>query len=108
MIDHISVSVSNITLISGNSLNFSAVGYDNNTSKKNFSLSCILKFIYNMNTFLLNHIEQFLEFGKFTGELRFSHGIKNLFLTENNSTLLYRNSLQDLKSHTVTMYLFFE
>lgn len=50
--------------------------------------------------------EQFLEFGKFTGELRFSHGIKNLF--ESDATKPYRQSLDGLKSHTVTVYLYFE
>ncbi len=52
--------------------------------------------------------EQYLEFGKFTGELRFSHGIRNLFLPETSSLTQYRNGLDQLKSHTVTLYLFFE
>jgi Outer membrane protein beta-barrel domain len=51
--------------------------------------------------------EQFLEFGKFTGELRFSHGLRNLFIPETGSKT-YRNGVDNLKSHTVTLYLFFE
>jgi Outer membrane protein beta-barrel domain len=50
--------------------------------------------------------EQFLEFGKFSGELRFSHGLRNLF--EADLSKPHRQSLQGLKSHTVTVYLFFE
>ncbi len=50
--------------------------------------------------------EQYLEFGKFTGELRFSHGLKNLFLPDASKS--YLDGIEKLKSHTVTVYLFFE
>jgi hypothetical protein len=50
--------------------------------------------------------EQFLEFGKFTGELRFSHGIKNLYQADPSKP--YTLGIEGLKSHTVTVYLFFE
>jgi Outer membrane protein beta-barrel domain len=50
--------------------------------------------------------EQFLEFGKFSGELRFSHGIKNLYQAD--ATKNYTKGIDVLKSHTVTIYLFFE
>ena len=49
--------------------------------------------------------EQFLEFGKFTGELRFSHGIRNLYVPDPKE---YRKGLENIKSHTVTIYLYFE
>jgi Outer membrane protein beta-barrel domain len=49
--------------------------------------------------------EQFLEFGKFTGELRFSHGLRNLYVPDIKA---YRNGLENIKSHTVTIYLYFE
>ncbi len=50
--------------------------------------------------------EQFLEFGKFSGELRFSHGLRNLFLTDTAKP--HTQGISALKSHTVTVYLFFE
>jgi hypothetical protein len=50
--------------------------------------------------------EQYLEFGKFTGELRFSHGLKNLFIAD--ATKPYSKGLEGVKSHTVSIYLFFE
>ncbi|MES2794789.1 MAG: porin family protein [Bacteroidota bacterium] len=50
--------------------------------------------------------EQFLEFGKFTGEVRFSHGIKNLYVAD--VTKPYSKGIEALKSHTVTVYLYFE
>ncbi len=51
--------------------------------------------------------EQFLEFGKFAGELRFSHGLKNLFVND-VANKPHTIGLDALKSHTVTVYLFFE
>lgn len=51
--------------------------------------------------------EQFLEFGKLSGELRFSHGLFNMNLPA-DPTKPYRKSIESLKSHTVTVYLFFE
>jgi hypothetical protein len=50
--------------------------------------------------------EQYLEFGKFTGELRFSHGLKNLFIPDANK--VHTLGINGLKSHTVSIYLFFE
>lgn len=50
--------------------------------------------------------EQYLEFGKFTGELRFSHGIKNLYQSDINKP--HTKGIDALKSHTVTVYLYFE
>jgi hypothetical protein len=50
--------------------------------------------------------EQFLEFGKFSGELRFSHGLRNLLVADSNKP--HAAGLAGLKSHTVTIYLFFE
>jgi hypothetical protein len=50
--------------------------------------------------------EQFLEFGKFTGELRFSHGLKNLYQAD--ATKPHTKGLNSLKSHTVSVYLYFE
>jgi Outer membrane protein beta-barrel domain len=50
--------------------------------------------------------EQFLEFGKIAGELKFSQGLKNLYVSD--ITKPYRNSLDSFKSHTVTLYLYFE
>ncbi len=50
--------------------------------------------------------EQFLEFGKFTGELRFSHGLKNLYQAD--ALKPYTKGIGALKSHTVTVYLYFE
>jgi Outer membrane protein beta-barrel domain len=49
--------------------------------------------------------EQFLEFGKFTGELKFSQGLRNLYVADPKP---YRQGLEGLKSHTVTLYLYFE
>lgn len=51
--------------------------------------------------------EQFLEFGKFAGELRFSHGLKNMFVND-VSNKPHTLGIDGLKSHTVTVYLFFE
>ncbi|MCP1384344.1 type IX secretion/gliding motility protein PorT/SprT [Runella salmonicolor] len=49
--------------------------------------------------------EQFLAYTKFSPELRFSHGIVNLYRTNDpNSTA----SIRRLTSHTVTLYLMFE
>lgn len=48
-------------------------------------------------------LEQFLEFSKFTPELRFSHGLVNLLSPSADHTGIDR-----LKTHTVTLYLHFE
>jgi hypothetical protein len=50
-------------------------------------------------------LDLFYPFFKFAPELRFSHGLKNLYQAENN---IYSNSLQGLRSNTVTLYLTFE
>lgn len=50
-------------------------------------------------------MDLFYPFFKFAPELRFSHGLKNLYLPDNN---IYSNSIQRLRSNTVTLYLTFE
>lgn len=50
-------------------------------------------------------LERFFEFFKFSPELRFSHGLVNLF-DRNNSP--YSQGISRLTSHTVTLYLMFE
>ncbi len=49
--------------------------------------------------------EQFFEFFKFTPELRFSHGIPNIFRPTNNAAGI---GINRLTTHTVTLYLNFE
>jgi Outer membrane protein beta-barrel domain len=49
--------------------------------------------------------EQFFEYFKFSPEIRFSHGIPNLFRPTNNITSV---GLERLTTHTVTIYLNFE
>lgn len=49
--------------------------------------------------------EQFFEYFKFSPELRFSHGIPNLFLQSPSAT---NSGIRRLTSHTVTIYLNFE
>ena len=49
--------------------------------------------------------EQFFEYFKFSPEIRFSHGIPNLFRPTNSVTSV---GLQRLTTHTVTIYLNFE
>lgn len=50
-------------------------------------------------------LERFFEFFKFSPELRFSHGLVNLF--DPNATA-YSQGISRLTSHTVTLYLMFE
>ncbi len=50
--------------------------------------------------------EQFLAYTKFSPEIRFSHGIPNLF--RNNDTNTASSGIRRLTSHTVTIYLMFE
>ncbi|MBC8082408.1 MAG: PorT family protein [Hymenobacter sp.] len=50
-------------------------------------------------------LDLFYPFFKFAPELRFSNGLKNLYEPGNN---VYSNSLQSLRSNTVTLYLTFE
>lgn len=47
----------------------------------------------------------FYSFVKVAPELRFSHGIKNMLVKDNN---LYSKSLDRLTTHTISLYLFFE
>ncbi len=51
-------------------------------------------------------LEQFFEYFKFAPELRFSHGIPNVFggAAANSSSA----GIQRLSTHTVTIYLHFE
>lgn len=49
--------------------------------------------------------EQFFEFFKFAPELRFSHGLVNLFNPTNNTAGI---GISKLTTHTVTLYLNFE
>jgi hypothetical protein len=51
-------------------------------------------------------MEQFLPFGKITPELRFSHGLRNLYKTDTSK--LYDPLLKTSRSHTVSFYLFFD
>ena len=46
--------------------------------------------------------ERFFEFFKFSPELRFSHGLKNVFQGSSNT------GINRLTTHTVTLYLNFE
>lgn len=46
----------------------------------------------------------FYEYFKFTPELRFSHGLTNLLVKDNN---IYSRGLSRLGAHTVTLYLYF-
>lgn len=46
----------------------------------------------------------FYPYFKFTPELRFSHGLNNLLLAENN---IYSRSLRRLNAHTVSLYFYF-
>ncbi|WP_448961879.1 type IX secretion/gliding motility protein PorT/SprT [Larkinella arboricola] len=50
--------------------------------------------------------EQFFEFFKFSPEIRFSHGLVNLFEPVQGNTA--NIGLQKLRTHTVTLYLNFE
>jgi Outer membrane protein beta-barrel domain len=50
-------------------------------------------------------LEQYFQFFKFAPELRFSHGLINLF--EPNKSA-YSQGISSLKTHTVTLYLLFE
>ena len=50
-------------------------------------------------------LEQFFEYFKFAPELRFSHGLVNLFNPTNNAAGI---GISKLTSHTVTLYLYFE
>ncbi len=47
----------------------------------------------------------FYPFVKFAPELRFSHGLRNMLITDNSP---YSKGLERLNSHTVSLYLFFE
>ncbi len=51
--------------------------------------------------------EQFFKYFKFTPELRFSHGITNMFISPTNNNP-YARDIQRLNAHTVTLYLMFE
>lgn len=51
-------------------------------------------------------LEQFLAYTKFSPEIRFSHGIVNLF--RNNDINAASSGIRRLTSHTVTIYLMFE
>jgi hypothetical protein len=48
-------------------------------------------------------MDLFYPFFKFSPELRFSHGLTNLYVAGNND--VYSRSLQSMKSNTVTLYL---
>ncbi len=48
-------------------------------------------------------MDLFYPFFKFSPELRFSHGLTNLYVPGNND--VYSRSLQSMKSNTVTLYL---
>jgi hypothetical protein len=50
-------------------------------------------------------IDLYFQFFKFAPELRFSHGLSNLLINDQN---LYSQSLTKLTTHTVSLYFFFE
>ncbi|MET3129619.1 hypothetical protein ABID42_004745 [Arcicella rosea] len=50
--------------------------------------------------------EQFFKYFKFTPELRFSHGLTNLFIAPSVNN--YARDIQRLNAHSVTLYLMFE
>lgn len=52
--------------------------------------------------------EQFLEYTKISPELRFSHGLVNLFNSTNGVSAANNAGIQRLSTHTVTLYLNFE
>lgn len=52
--------------------------------------------------------EQFFKYFKFTPELRFSHGLTNMFLKTGASQSPYRSNIETLNSHTVTLLVMFE
>lgn len=51
--------------------------------------------------------EQFFKYFKFTPEIRFSHGLTNMFIPPTNNNP-YARDIQRLNAHTVTLYLMFE
>lgn len=51
--------------------------------------------------------EQFMQFGKLTGELRFSHGLVNL-MKNDAAARPWSEGIGSLRSHAVSLYLFFE
>lgn len=65
-----------------------------------------------INQLTINRSDLLLEYGvgldlfypyfKFGPELRFSHGLRNILVPQNNT---YSNSLQSLRTNTVTLYL---
>jgi hypothetical protein len=65
-----------------------------------------------INQLTINRSDLMLEYGvgldlfypyfKFGPELRFSHGLRNILVPQNNT---YSNSLQSLRTNTVTLYL---
>jgi hypothetical protein len=52
--------------------------------------------------------EQFLEFTKISPELRFSHGLVNLFNPATGTNAANNAGIQRLTTHTVTLYINFE
>ncbi|MBB6003340.1 porin family protein [Arcicella rosea] len=50
--------------------------------------------------------EQFFKYFKFTPEIRFSHGLTNLFIAPSVNN--YARDIQRLNAHSVTLYLMFE
>ncbi|MFC0181121.1 Outer membrane protein beta-barrel domain-containing protein [Pseudarcicella hirudinis] len=54
-------------------------------------------------------LERFFQFFKFTPELRFSHGLTNIFLPPaNSSQSALSRDIDRLQTHNVTLYLMFE
>jgi hypothetical protein len=51
--------------------------------------------------------EQFFKYFKFTPEIRFSHGLTNMFIPPTNNNA-YARDIQRLNAHTVTLFLMFE
>jgi hypothetical protein len=50
-------------------------------------------------------LDVYYPFFKFSPELRFSHGLPNMKISDGN---IYSNTLRRMSTHTITLYLFFE
>lgn len=53
-------------------------------------------------------LEQFFQFFKFTPEIRFSHGLVNMYSTPGRSGNLWYTNVNNLKTHTVSLIINFE
>lgn len=53
-------------------------------------------------------LEQFFQFFKFTPEIRFSHGLVNMYADPGRSGTLWYRNVNNLKTHTVSLIINFE